>query len=256
MSAATELRFSDPELTFLAIKLGHGCFPATPLPDLDADSWTAVQRGLIARGVLRGHFRLTVDDDVAELLEAVLQADCSLWTQLKFALGIGGSRGQVLWFKDGTMIRQATTDGTTSLAVRDRSAVDEMLAELVDFPDAAASQDLPAVRLLMLDLHAAIDAAVADGIAAAAARHPDVAGYVRALAEPRSTTLVEYQSAGLEPDRRERLSFAESRAHGLWLSQDDPHPAGELDGVMTSVQQVTAATARDVATTFVRDRIP
>jgi hypothetical protein len=256
MSAAAELKFSDPELTFLAIKLGNGFFPATPLPDLDADSWQAVERGLIARGIVRGHFRLTVDDDVADVLQTVIHADCSLWTQLRFAVGIGGSRGQVLWFKDGRMIRQATTDGTTSLAERDRSAVDEMLAELVDFPDAAASRDLPEVRLPMLDLHAAIDAAVADGVAAAAARHPDAAGYVCALAEGRSTTLVEYRSAGLEPDRCERLSFAESRVHGLWLAQDDPHRQGELDGVMTLVQQVTVATARDVATTFVHDRIP
>ena len=216
MSAATELKFSDPELTFLAIKLGHGYFPATPLPNLDADGWDAVQRGLIARGVVRGHFRLKVDDDVADVLETVIQADCSLWTQLKFEPGMGRSRGQVLWFKNDRIIRQATTDETTSLAERDRSAVDEMLAELVDFPDAASSQDLPAVRVPMLDVHAAIDAAVADGTVAAAASHPDAAGYVCALAEGRSATLVEYCSAGLEPDRRERLGLAESHLHGFF----------------------------------------
>jgi hypothetical protein len=252
MTPTPDLVFSDAELTYLAIELDKPYFPATPPPTLDPDGWGVVQRGLVARGVLGGRFRLSVDDDVAEVIEMVLTADLSLWTGLLYAPGAGENRGQILWLRDDAVVRQtATPDGTTTLLVCDRRAVDDMLAEVADFPDAALSEAGPPLTLPLVDFHEAVYATSAESPAAAGARYPAASGYVEALAEGRSATWLERRSAGEEPERREKLWFAESRAHGLWLAHDDPHVAGELTGVMTRVQRVTVDMAREEANALV-----
>jgi hypothetical protein len=252
MTVTDELAFSGPELTFLAIKLGREYFPATPLPDLDVESWKTVERGLMARGVVRGRFRLTVDDDVADVLNAVLYADRSLWTKLSFAEGRGQTHGQVLWLRDDAVVRQrGLPDGSAALAVCSPGAIDEMLAEFVEFPDAADSQAGAPMSLPMADFHEALYTAAEESPAAASTRYPATAGYLAAFEAGRSSRFVEHCTAGPGPDRREKLTFVESRTHGLWLAHDDPHPDGDLDGVMTRVQQVTVAMAREEATALV-----
>lgn len=255
MISATDLTFSDAELTFMAIELGYEYFPATPLPTtLDVDGWKTVQRGLMARGVMRGHFRLSLDEDVAQVLELVLSADRSLWMSLSFAPGAGQGGARVLWLNDGAVVSHTSTpEGTTTLTVCDDAAIGDMIAAVVDFPDAADSRDGPPQSLPMLALHEAVDAVDAESAAAAAARFPAAAGYLTALAEPRSTRYIESRSAGLEPARRQKLAFAESRVHELWLALDEPHPSGDLDGVMTRVQQVSPPTARAEAEALVRE---
>jgi hypothetical protein len=246
-----QLAFSDAELTYLAIALDRDFFPATPLPELDVDSWKVVERGLVARGVVRGRFRLKIDDDVAAVLHAVLDADRSLWAKLGYAEGVGQTHGQILFFKGNDVVRQRTTaDGTTTLVVCGQDALDEILAEVVDFPAAGESREGAEATLPMVDFHEALYTAAEEGAAVAGERYPVAAGYITALADSRSSTILEYRSAGAEPDHREKLSFTESRAHGLWLAHDDPHPDGELHGVMTRVQRVTVEMAREEATSL------
>ena len=252
MSATPGLTFSDAEVTFLALEMGKPYFPATPPPTLQPDGWKTVIRGLEARGVLRGRFKLSVADDVAEVLEVVLSADCSLWTHLLFAAGEGETTGQVLWLKDDAIVRHtAAANGTMTFVPVERQAVDDMLEAVLDFPTAAQSQPSPPETMPMMDLDDAVGLSAAEGPDAAAARFPKAARYVNALADARFSPFIEYRSAESETQEREKLTFAESRSDGLWLVHDDRHVEGRLDGVMTRVQRVTPAMAREEANALV-----
>jgi hypothetical protein len=253
MNSIQELVLSDAEATFLALEMGKPYFPATPPPTMEPDGWAAVIRGLEARGVLRGHFKLSVADEVAEVLDVVLSADCSLWMHVAFAAAEDGqTRGEILWLKDDAIVRHTIAPNRTmTFTVVDRQAVDDALAAVLDFPTVAQSESGDPQTLSLHDLNDAVDVSIAESPEVAAERFPAAAGYVRALADGRASTFVEYRGPGdVETQEREKLSFTEA-PDGLWLVHDDRHVSGHLDGVMTRVQRVTVDMARAEANALV-----
>jgi hypothetical protein len=138
-----------------------------------------------------------------------------------------------------------------TLAATDSQAVDDMHTAVLDFQVAAHSQEGPPTTLPMAEFNEALTIATAQSTAAASDRCPAVTSYLDALEDSHSATVIEYRSAGESPSHREKLTIAESALHGLWLSHDDPHPDGELDGVMTRVQRVTVEMARREARALV-----
>jgi hypothetical protein len=253
--AAQELDFSDAELTLMAFIMDEEYFPATPPPALDDDGWKAVERGLVARGVVHGRLRQRVADDVAEVLDVVLSADRSLWLRVAFAPGVGESHAHVLWLRDDAVVRlTAPPVGPKHLVVCDRKAIDDSLAALVDFPTAAGSQPGEPVSLPIGDFADAMQLASEESSAAAATRYPAAADFVAALADARCTTIFESRrsiGSALGDQRIELLTFAESPSQGLWLAHDDPYDTtADLSSEQTHVRRVSIEMARDVATTL------
>ncbi|MEA2148662.1 MAG: hypothetical protein QOD69_492 [Solirubrobacteraceae bacterium] len=252
MIAASELVFSDAELTLLARMLDEEYFPATLPPELDDDGWKAVERGLIARGTVHGRFRRAVADDVAQVLEVVLRAERSLWSTVSFAPGAGESRGLILWFRGDEVVRQAAeTDGPQHLVVCDRSAIDDMLDAALDFPTAAGSQAGPAVTMPIGDLAEALQLASRETPAAAAAQFPPAAELLTTLVGARhSVTIESRRRVDDGGERREMVSLSESLTHDLWLAYDEPYTDDDLTGVLSHLQRVTIDMAREAATTL------
>jgi len=73
MSTVTAVELSQAELTLLARMTRRAYVPGAPQEELDDAGWAAVGRGLIARGVINGRLRPTVEDDAAALLDVVLR---------------------------------------------------------------------------------------------------------------------------------------------------------------------------------------
>jgi hypothetical protein len=255
-STAQEVDFSDAELTLMAFIMDAEYFPATPPPTLDDDGWKAVERGLVARGVVHGRLRQRVADDVAEVLDVVLSAQRSLWPKFVNASGAGSSSdAYVLWLKDDAIVRLSVSPaGLTNLAVCERQAIDAMTASLSDFPAAGASQPGPPVTLPVGDFAEATQVASREGTAAASARFPEAAGFLLALDDARTYRSIESQrriGPALADQSKEMLTFADSPAHGLWLAHDGRYAGEDLTGVVTRVQRVSVEMARGEITDFV-----
>jgi hypothetical protein len=247
---AVAVEFSQAELTVLARMAGRTYFPGAPQGELDDAGWAAVGRGLMARGVLHGRLRRTVDDDVAALLDVVMGGDWSLWLQLQYNPGLGENSAEVLWIKGDDVVRQTKNDQDVHRLERVQpAAVDEIVSRALDLPTAQDSQAGEPFTMTQLEYSSACSLTRDEGAAAGGARYPAAAEYLQARDDARRATWVQSQRGyGIEVSDCEQLTLIDV-PDALWLAR--PESRGELpeDGSgRLVVQRVTMDEARERVT--------
>jgi len=252
-SRSTAVAFSQAELTVLARMVGRTYFPGAPQGELDDAGWAAVGRGLMARGIIHGRLRRTVEDDVAALLDVVLDGDWSLWLQLNYNPGLGGlgdNSAEVLWIKGDEVVRQTMDEQEVHRLERvGPAAVDDLVARALDFPTAQGSETGEPFTMTQREYSEAVALTNDESTAAAAARFPVAAEYVQAHEQSRRNTWVQSE-CGYGIDARDRDQLALVDAPGaLWIVRPE-NPAelpDDLSGTLV-LQRVTVVEARERVT--------
>ena len=237
MIAGTALVLSDEELGVLWTVAGRPPFGYVPWPELDAATLEAVARGLLARGIIRDGDAPALAPDVERLLEVALFSEQMLRCTVNDFGPRAAASGQEVFWRSGTSLVWHTPSftGTHRFADCDRSAVDAMLAGMLLLADAPAQRDGPPLTLAERDHVDLLEAVEREGAAAAAARQPELAGYLDALTAPHRATSFEVRDSAFAGGE---LSLLDSPRHGLWLARD-----GAEGGV--AIQRVATQTARD-----------
>jgi hypothetical protein len=247
MTVASRFVFSQAELTFLAELCGKGNFPGAPPPVLADKAWTPVVRGLLAAGVVRDSDPPEIADDLAAVLDVVFSSQRSLWVRLAYPVGQDGSAAWALWIKGDAVVRQTlVTPETHELVAGDRSALDGLLATVLDIQIARDSEDGEPQTVAYRDSSAAAQLNVDEGPRAVAERYPAAAAFAQALTDARrSIAIDEHVGPGYEDRSRENLVLVES-PHGLWLSRYiKPVGHAEDGSSIVVLQRVSIATARE-----------
>jgi hypothetical protein len=247
ISTASDLVFTDEQLTLLATLAGEPEFPYTGSPALDDAGWDAVAGGLVARGVLREDRTMADDRILDAVLGIVLFADSSLRMTMVYAPGEGDSRHEILWVQGDALVRQTVTPtGIHRFAGGNRVALDMLLAALLQFPAAEDSEEGDALTVAEEQYADAVALLRSEGVEAAAQSHPLVAGYLEALADARRLTNAESRHTGEDCFEGEELTIVESPSQGLWLMRQD---AGEGAVVL---RPIAAATGRELVAQLAR----
>jgi hypothetical protein len=244
---ATELVFTDEQLTLLAALAGEDAFPFCGEPELDDDGWDAVANGLVARGILREDRTMADDPILDALLGVVLFADSSLRLTLVYAPGAGDSRHEVLWMQGDALVRQTVMPaGVHRFAGGNRVSLEMLLALLLQFSDVEDSVEGEALEISPRQYADAVALLRSEGVEEAVDSHPLAAEFLAALADAR--LLCNAEGRHFEEDLYEgdELTLVESPAQGLWLV----HQADEEDSVLLT--PIAPETGREVVGALAR----
>jgi hypothetical protein len=235
---------SHEELGVLWTLADRPLFAYVPWPELDAATFEAVARGLLARGFIRDGDTPLMAPDVARLLDVAFFSDQQLrCTVNQFGPVDPATHQEVFWRRGETLVHhEPSLAGTHRFSSCDRSAIDATLREMFALPNAAGSQTGAPLTIAESEFIDALETVERDGRAVAAARYPALAGYLQVMADTLPMTSIEVRDSKLAGDE---LSLLDSPQHGLWMQRDGA-------GRTVVVQKVAAETAREHVAELVR----
>lgn len=236
MIAQDELVLSGEELGVLWALAGRPLFGYVPWPELDEATFAAVARGLLARGFLIEGDPPGMAPEVERLLGVALFCEAMLrCTVNQFGPVDPATRQEVFWRRGESLVRHTPAKtGTHRFSACDDAAIDATLAGMLDLGDDERSAPGSPQTLSQAEYIDALETVQRDG-AAAAARYPLLADYLRALHDPHRATSIEVRDDRLAG---EELSLLHSPEHGIWMQREGAERTVVL-------QRVDAGAARE-----------